>query len=161
MTTLRNPYNNVGNVLPPQPFGSVVDQVKNNENVLIETAGLDPYNFQDIGQELNAWNRLQQVQNTAAPPNRTNEFNIDTSNKFYPTLTPLFFQGDAHNSSLLNNPADRIQNLDLSSQRTYIKPFYTANEQYGSVLPIEVNNSILPLGPVYINKIVLPSNNLE
>ncbi len=33
MTTLRNPYNNVGNVLPQQPFGSVVDQVKKNENV--------------------------------------------------------------------------------------------------------------------------------
>ena len=31
MTTLRNPYNNVGNFLPPQPVGSVVDQVKNNE----------------------------------------------------------------------------------------------------------------------------------
>ena len=58
MTTLRNPYNNVGNVLPPQPFGSVVDQVKNNENVLIETAGLNAYNFVDIGQELNAWNQL-------------------------------------------------------------------------------------------------------
>ena len=152
MTTLRNPYNNVGNVLPPQPFGSVVDQVKDNENVLIETAGLNPYNFQDVGQELNAWNQLQQVQNSAFPINRTNEFNIDTSNKFYPRLTPLFFQGDAQNTSLLNNPADRIQNLDLSSQRTYIKPFYTINEQYGTVLPIEVNNSMLPLGPVYVKK---------
>ena len=49
----------------------------------------------------------------------------------------------------------------MSSQRTYIKPFYTANEQYGSVLPIEVNNSILPLGPVYVKKIVLPSNNIN
>ena len=137
MTTLRNPYNNVGNSLPPQPFGSVVDQVKNNENVLIETAGLNAYNFVDVGQELNAWNRLQQVQISAFPPNRTNEFNIDTSNKFYPRLTPLFFQGDAQNTSLLNNPADHIQNLDLSSQRTYIKPFYTTNEQFGSVLPFE------------------------
>ena len=161
MSILRNPYNNVGNYLPPQPFGSVVDQVKNNENVLIETAGLNSYNFQDVGQELNAWNRLQQIQNTATPPNRTNEFNIDTSNKFYPSLTPLYYQGDAQNSSLLNNPADRNQNLDMTSQRTYIKPFYTTNEQYGSVLPIEVNNSTLPLGPVYVKKIVLPSNNIN
>ena len=161
MTTLRNPYNNVGNVLPPQPFGSVVDQVKNNENVLIETAGLNPYNCLDVGQELSAWNDVQRVQRAAFPPNRTNEFNIDTSNKFYPRLTPLFFQGDAQNSSLLNNPPDRIQNLDLSSQRTYIKPFYTTNEQFGSVLPIEVNNSMLPLGPVYVKKVVLPSNNIN
>ena len=82
MSILRNPYNNVGNVLPPQPFGSVVDNLKNNENVLIETAGLNTYNFLDVGQELNAWNHLQQVQNTAAPPNRTKKFNIDTSNNF-------------------------------------------------------------------------------
>ena len=161
MSNIQNPFNNVGNSLPPQPFGSVVGQVKNNENVLIETAGLDPYTFVDVGQELNVWNRSQQVQNSAVPPNRTNEFNIDTSNKFYPRLTPLFFQGDAQNTSLLNNPADRIQNLDLSSQRTYIKPFYTTNEQYGTVLPIEVNNSMLPLGPVYVKKIVLPSNNIN
>ena len=161
MSSIQNPFNNVGSFLPPQPFGSVVDQVKNNENVLIETAGLNSYNFQDVGQELNAWNRLQQIQNTAAPPNRTNEFNIDTSNKFYPSLTPLYYQGDAQNSSLLNNPADRNQNLDMTSQRTYIKPFYTTNEQYGTVLPIEVNNSTLPLGPVYVKKIVLPSNNIN
>ena len=161
MSAIQNPFNNVGSSLPPQPFGSVVDQVKNNENVLIETAGLNPYNFQDVGNELNAWNDVQKVQNSAFPPNRTNEFNIDTSNKFYPRITPLFAQGDAQNSSLLNNPPDRILNLDMSSQRTYIKPFYTANEQYGSVLPIEVNNTILPLGPVYVRKIVLPSNNLE
>ena len=103
MSILRNPYNNVGNYLPPQPFGSVVNQVKNNENVLIETAGLNAYNFQDVGQELNAWNRLQQIQNTAAPPNRTNEFNIDTSNKVYPHLMPLYYQGDAQNSRLFNN----------------------------------------------------------
>ena len=91
MSSIQNPFDNVGNSLPPQPFGSVVDQVKNNENVLIETAGLDPYTFVDVGQE-------------------------------------------------------------LSSQRTYIKPFYTTNEQYGTVLPIEVNNSMLPLGPVYVKK---------
>ena len=72
MSSIQNPFNNVGNSLPPQPFRSVVGQVKNNENVLIETAGLDAYNFVDVGQELNAWNRLQQVQNTAAPPNITN-----------------------------------------------------------------------------------------
>ena len=38
---IQNPYNNVGNYLPPQPFGSVVDKVKNNENVLIKEAGLN------------------------------------------------------------------------------------------------------------------------
>ena len=58
---IQNPYNNVGIYLPPQPFGSVVDNVKNNENLLIEEAGLDSYNFLDIGQELNAWNNLQRV----------------------------------------------------------------------------------------------------
>ena len=51
MTTLRNPYNNIGTSLPPQPFGSVVDEVKNNENVLIETAGLNTYNFLDVDYE--------------------------------------------------------------------------------------------------------------
>ncbi len=30
MSILRNPYNKVGNVLPPQPFGSVVDHIKND-----------------------------------------------------------------------------------------------------------------------------------
>ena len=72
MSILRNPYNNVGNVLPPQPFGSVVDQLKNKENVLIETAGLNAYNFLDIGQELRAWNDVQRVQRAAFPINRTN-----------------------------------------------------------------------------------------
>ena len=158
MTTLRNPYNNVGNVLPPQPFGSVVDQVKNNENVLIETAGLNQYNFLDVGQELDAWKDVQKVQRAAFPPN---EFNEDTTNQFYPHIMPLYYQGAASNSRLLNNLADHNQNFDMSSQRTYIKPFYTTKEQFGSVLPIEVNNSILPLGPVYVKKIVLPSNNLE
>ena len=74
---------------------------------------------------------------------------------------PLYYQGAASNSRLLNNPADHNQNIDMSSQRTYIKPFYTAKEQFGSVLPIEMNNSILPLGPIYVRKIVLPSNDLE
>ena len=161
MTTLRNPYNNVGSSLPPQPFGSVVDQVKNNENVLIETAGLNQYNFLDVGQELDAWKDVQKVQRAAFPQNRTNEFNVDTTNQFYPHIMPLYYQGAASNSRLLNNPADHNQNLDMTSQRTYIKPFYTTKEQFGSVLPIEVNNSVLPLGPVYVRKIVLPSNNLE
>ena len=161
MTTLRNPYNNVGNFLPPQPFGSVVDQVKNNENVLIETAGLNPYNCLDVGQELDAWKDIQKVQRAAFPPNRTKEFNIDTTNQFYPHIMPLYYQGAASNSRLLNNPADHNQNLDYSSQRTYIKPFYTTKEQFGTVLPIEINNSVLPLGPVYVKKTVLPSNNLE
>ena len=158
---LRNPYNNVGSYLPPQPFGSIVDKVKDNENVLIETAGLNTYNFLDVGQELRAWNDVQQVQRSAFPPNRTNEFNIDTTNKYYPRLTPLYYQGAASNSRLLNNPPDHNQNLDMASQRTYIKPFYTVKEQFGTGLPIEANNSILPLGPVYINKIVLPSINSE
>ena len=161
MSSIRNPYNNVGNVLPPQPYGSVVDHIKNNENALIETAGLNTYNFQDIGQELNAWNDVQKVQRAAVPPNRTNEFNTDTTNQFYPHLMPLYYKGVAYNNPLLKNPADHNQNLDMASQRTYIKPFYTTKEQFGSVLPIEVNNSILPLGPIYVKKTVLPSNNLE
>ncbi len=45
MSNIQNPFNNVGNSLPPKPFGSVVNQLKNNENVLIETAGLDAYTF--------------------------------------------------------------------------------------------------------------------
>ena len=48
----------------------------------------------------------------------------------------------------------------MTSQRTYIKPFYTTKEQFGSVLPIEVNNSILPLGPIYIKKTVLTTNDI-
>ena len=88
MSSIRNPYNNVGNVLPPQPFGSVVDHVKNNENALIETAGLTAYNFQDFGQEFSAWNDVQKVQQAAFPINRTNEFNIDTSNKYFPRIQP-------------------------------------------------------------------------
>jgi hypothetical protein len=160
MANFRNPYNNVGNVLPPQPFGSVVDKVKNNENVLIETAGLNVFNFQDVGQELNAWSDVQKIQQSAFPPNRTNEFNKDTTNQYYPRLMPLYYNGEASNNPLLKNPAANNQNLDMSSQRTYIKPFYTANEQYGSVLPIEVNNTILPLGPIYVKKTVLPSNNI-
>jgi len=158
---ISNPYNNIGSVLPPQPFGSVVDEVKNNENVLIETAGLNSYNFLDVGQELNAWKHLQQVQRAAFPPNRTNEFNTDTTNKYFPHIQPLFYKGVAQNYSLLNNPPDHNQNLDMASQRTYIKPFYTTKEQFGSVLPIEVNNSILPFGPIYIKKTVLQSNDIE
>ena len=64
---IQNPYNNVGNYLPPQPFDS-------------------------------ARNNLQRVQNTAFPPNRTKEFNIDTSNQSYPSLTPLYYNGDAANN---------------------------------------------------------------
>ena len=60
----QNPYNNVGKYLQPQPFGSVVDEVKNNENVLIEVAGLNQYIFLDVGQELNARNNLQRIQNS-------------------------------------------------------------------------------------------------
>ena len=67
----------------------------------------------------------------------------------------------AHGPQVPKPPRRSDGAANRTSQRTYIKPFYTANEQYGSVLPIEVNNSILPLGPVYVKKIVLPSNNLE
>ncbi len=93
MSILRNPYNNVGSILSPQPFGSVVDNLKNNENVLTETAGLNPYNFQDVGQELNAWNDVQKVQRAAFPLNRTNEFNTDTTNKYLPHIQILFYRG--------------------------------------------------------------------
>jgi hypothetical protein len=161
MSSIKNPYNNIGSFLPPQPFGSVVDEVKNNENSLIETAGLNQYNFLDVGQELNAWKHLQQIQRSAFPPNRTNEFNTDTTNKYFPHIQPLFYKGVAQNYSLLNNPPDHNQNLDMASQRTYIKPFYTTKEQFGSVLPIEMNNSILPFGPIYIKKTVLTSNDIE
>ena len=47
----------------------------------------------------------------------------------------------------------------MTSQKTYIKSFYSTNEQFGSVLPIEINNSILPLGPIYMTKTVLSLNN--
>ena len=101
------------------------------------------------------------MQRAAFPINRTNEFNTDTSNKYFPHIQPLFYKGVAQNYSLLNNPADHNQNLDMSSQRTYIKPYYTKKEQFGNVLRIEVNNSILPLGPIYIKKSVLTSNNIN
>ena len=52
MSNIRNPYNNVGQY-PPEPFGSVVDKPS-----LIETAGLNPYNFQDFGQEFSAYNEM-------------------------------------------------------------------------------------------------------
>ena len=48
----------------------------------------------------------------------------------------------------------------MTSQRTYIKPYYTTKEQFGNVLPIEMNNSILPLGPIYIKKTVSISNDI-
>ena len=154
MSNIRNPYNSVG-AYPPEPFGSVVDKPS-----LTETAGLNTYNFQDFGQELSAYNDVQKVQRAAFPINRTSEFNIDTSNKYFPRIQPLFYQGDAQNYSILNNPADHNQNFDMTSQKTYIKPFYTTQEQFGNVLPIEVNNSILPLGPIYIKKTVSISNDI-
>ncbi len=110
----------MGNDLPPQPFCSVVDHIKNDENALIETAGLNQYNFLDAGQELNAWNHLQQIQRNAVPLNRTNEFNKDTTNHFYPHLMPFYYQGAASHSRLLNDPADHNQNLDMSSQTFFV-----------------------------------------
>jgi hypothetical protein len=118
MAIIRNPYSNFGFVLTPRPFGSVNDIVLNNENILIETAGLDPYTFVDFGQELND---IQKVHQRTFSPSRTNEFNIDTSNKL-PSLTPLFSRGDAQNFSMLNNPPNKILNLGMASQNTYIKP---------------------------------------
>ena len=59
MSSIQNPYNNVG-AYPPQPFGSVVDKP-----TWIETACLNPYNFLDVGQELNAWTDVQRVQRAA------------------------------------------------------------------------------------------------
>jgi hypothetical protein len=56
---------------------------------------------------------------------------------------------------MLNNPFSKTQNLELSSQRTYIKPYYSTYEVYGNVLPIEVQKSMLPLGPVYVEKTIL------
>ena len=63
------------------------------------------------------------------------------------------------NNSLLNNPPDHNQNSDMTSQKAYIKPFYSTNEPFCSVLPIEINNSMLPLGPIYITKTFLSPNN--
>jgi hypothetical protein len=110
---------------------------------------------------LDAWKDVQKVQRAAFPLNRTNDFNKDVTSQYFPHVMPLYYQGAASNSRLLNDPADHNQNLDFSSQRTYIKLFYTTKEQFDSVLPIEVNNSALLLGPVYVKQIVLPSNNLE
>jgi hypothetical protein len=98
MAILRNPYNNVGNDLSQQPFGSVIDQVKNNENELIENAGLNSFNFQDVGQELDAWKDVQKVQRAAFPPNRTNDFNKDVTNQYFSHVMPLYYQGAASNS---------------------------------------------------------------
>lgn len=162
MSSIRNPYNNVENykelAAEPQPYGSVVDKIVNNENVLIETAGLNQYNFLDVGQELNAWNDVQKIQRAAFPPNRTKEFNVDTTNQYYPHIMPLYYQGAASNSRLLNNPPDHNQNLDMASQRTYIKPFYTVKEQFGTQLPIEAEKTLLSLGPVYITKTIISPN---
>ncbi len=85
--------------------------------------------------------------------------NIDTSN-ILPFLTPLYYQGEAQNSNLLRNPLYRNINLDMSSQRTTMKPSLNAVEGYGSTLPIKVNDSIIPFGPIYIKKTVLETEYL-
>jgi hypothetical protein len=90
------------------------------------------------------------VQRSAFPPNRINEFNIDTTNKYCPHIQPLSYKGIAQNYSSLNNPSVHNQNIDISSKRTCLKPYYTTKEPFGSVIPIEVKNSILPLRPIYI-----------
>ena len=148
---IQNPYNNVGDY-PPEPFGSVVDKPS-----LMETAGLTVFNFVDLGNELNSFNHVQQVQRTAFPPNRTNEFNVDTTNMYYPKIQPLYNQGAASNYHMLNNPF-KSQNIDLSSQRTYIKPYFSTREVYPGVLPIQVQKTVLPLGPVYVEKTILSPN---
>ena len=152
MSSIQNPYNNVGDY-PPDPFGSVVDKPS-----LMETAGLTVFNFVDLGNELNSFNDVQKIQRSAFPPNRTNEFNVDVTNKYFPKIQPLYNQGAASNYHMLNNPFSKTQNLELSSQRTYIKPYYSTREVYGNVLPIEVQKSILPLGPVYVEKTILSPN---
>ena len=149
--TIQNPYNNVGDY-PPEPFGSVVDKP-----TLTETAGLTVFNFVDFGNELNSFNDVQKIQRAAFPPNRTNEFNVDVTNQFYPHIQPLYNLGNASNYHMLNNPY-KSGNVDLSSQRTYIKPYYSTREVYGNVLPIEAQKSILPLGPVYVEKTILSPN---
>ena len=149
MSSIQNPYNNVGDY-PPDPFGSVVDKPS-----LMETAGLTVFNFVDLGNELNSFNDVQKIQSSAFPPNRTNEFNVDVTNKYFPKIQPLYNQGAASNYHMLNNPFSKTQNLELSSQRTYIKPYYSTSEVYGNVLPIEAQKSILPLGPVYVEKTIL------
>jgi hypothetical protein len=80
--------------------------------------------------------------------------NIDTSNVL-PYLTPLYYQGEAQNTNLFKNPLDRNINLDMSSQRTSIKPSLNAVEGYGSTLPIKGNDSVVPFGPIYIKKTIL------
>jgi hypothetical protein len=127
MSIINNPYNNVG-AYPKQPIQSV-----ENKLLLTETAGLNPYNFVDLGYGLKAFQNLERKQRAAYPIDRTNDFNIDTSNKYYPHLSNLFFRGVASNNPSLNNPPDHNQNLDITSQRTYIKPFYTKNEEPGTI----------------------------
>ena len=80
MSSISNPYNNVGDY-PPEPFGSVVDKP-----ILTEMAGLNVFNFVDLGNELNSFNHVQNVQPSAFPPNRTNEMNIDVTKKYYPKI---------------------------------------------------------------------------
>ena len=95
--SIRNPYNSVGDY-PPEPFGSVVDKPS-----LIETAGLDVFNFVDFGNELNSFKDVQNIQRNAFPPNRTNDFNRDVTFQ-YPKLQPLYNLGNASNYHTLNNP---------------------------------------------------------
>ena len=68
---------------------------------------------------------------------------------------PLYYQGAASNSRLLNNPPDHNQNLDMASQRTYIKPYFTTKEVFGTKLPIEEEKTQLQLGLVYIQTTVV------
>ncbi len=82
MSNIRNPYNSVGEY-PPKPFGLVVDKPSWKER-----AGLNTNNFWDVWQELSAYNDVQNVQREAFPTNRTNEFNTDTTNKYFPHIQP-------------------------------------------------------------------------
>ena len=152
MASISNPYNNVGDY-PPEPFGSVVDKP-----LLTETSGLTVFNFVDLGNELNSFNHVQKIQRGAYPPNRTNDFNKDVTFQ-YPKMQPLYNLGNASNYHALNNPFES-QNLELSSQRTYIKPYFTVKEQFGTQLPIEAEKTQLQLGPVYIQTtVVSPQHN--
>ena len=52
---------------------------------------------------------------------------------------PKHYQGEAQNNHMLNNPPDHNLNLDLASQKTYIKPSLNAVEGFDSVWSVEVN----------------------
>jgi hypothetical protein len=99
--------------IPFEQFGSVVDTQS-----LIETVGLDVYIFLDFGYELNAFNDILQVHSKTFPLNRTNETNNDTSNR-HPSITILYYKGEAQSHNFLRNPLDRNINIYVRSKNNY------------------------------------------